>query len=76
MRSLPAILSFSALRRVLIASLATVALAGCSLLPEEKDMTTGWSAGRLYSEAKDAQADGNWDQATKLLEKLDESRRG
>lgn len=71
MRSVAAILSFPACRRVLIAVVTTFALAGCSLLPEEKDMTSGWSAGRLYSEAKDAQSDGNWDNASKLLEKLE-----
>jgi outer membrane protein assembly factor BamD len=46
-------------------------VAGCSMLPEQVDETAGWSAGKLYGEAKDAQADGNWDKATKLLEKLE-----
>lgn len=69
-RSLPAFQSFPALLRSLLVLLA-FALAGCSLLPAEIDETAGWSAGRLYSAAKDAQSDGNWDQAAKLLEKLE-----
>ncbi|WP_306607543.1 outer membrane protein assembly factor BamD [Azonexus sp.] len=70
MRSLPAFQSFPALLRSLVVVLA-FCLGGCSLLPAEVDETAGWSAGRLYSAAKDAQSDGNWDQAAKLLEKLE-----
>jgi outer membrane protein assembly factor BamD len=70
MRSLPAFQSFPALLRTLVV-LVALSLAGCSLLPAEKDETAGWSAGRLYSAAKEAQIDGNWDQAAKLLEKLE-----
>lgn len=46
-------------------------LTGCSLLPEQKDETIGWSASKLYSEARDAQSDGAWDKAAKFLEKLE-----
>jgi outer membrane protein assembly factor BamD len=35
-----------------------------------RGLTIGWSAGKLYSEAKEAQADGTWDKAAKYLEKL------
>ncbi len=52
--------------------LAVAALAGCGLLTEkEKDETAGWSAQRLYGEAKDAMNSRGWDKAIKLLEKLE-----
>lgn len=46
-------------------------MAGCSLLPDKVDETAGWSANKLYSEARDAQSEGSWDKAAKLLEKLE-----
>ena len=78
MRSLPAFpLAFSnfptKLRSLLtlFALSALLGLGGCGLLPEETDETAGWSAGRLYSAAKDAQVDGSWETAAKMLEKLE-----
>lgn len=71
MRSLPAFPSFPAHFRALLLVLAALFIAGCGLLPEEKDETSGWSAGKLYSEAKDAQSEGAWDKAAKYLEKLE-----
>ena len=71
MRSLPAFQSFPALFRVLMAVFIAAFIAGCSSLPDQIDETAGWSAGKLYGEAKDAQADGNWDKASKMLEKLE-----
>lgn len=71
MRILAAFPVFPALFRVLFAILFASFVAGCGLLPEQKDETAGWSAGKLYSEAKDAQADGAWDKAAKMLEKLE-----
>lgn len=69
MRSLPAFQSFPALFRILVIAIAAF-LAGCGSTGDTYDETTGWSAGKLYSEAKDAQDDANWDKAAKLLEKL------
>ena len=46
-------------------------LAGCGLLPEQIDETQGWSANKLYSEAKAAMGDGAYDKAVKLFEKLE-----
>ena len=63
--------AFPALFRLLSSILLIVSLTGCGLLPEAKDETIGWSAGKLYSEARDAQADGGWDKAAKYLEKLE-----
>jgi outer membrane protein assembly factor BamD len=46
-------------------------LAGCGLQPEEADETLGWSASKLYSEAKDAMAEGGYERAIKYYEKLE-----
>jgi len=50
---------------------ASLALGGCGLLSKDGDETTGWSAQRLYGEAKDAMASRTWDKAIKYLEKLE-----
>ena len=50
---------------------ATLALGGCGLLPEVKDETTGWSAQKLYAEAKDNLNSGNYERAVKLFETLE-----
>ena len=71
MRSLPAFQPFPALMRIVLAAFVAVFITGCGLLPAETDQTTGWSAAKLYSEAKDAMADGTWDKAAKYLEKLE-----
>src|SRR5262245_35274541 len=47
-------------------------LAGCSLLSgTQEDETIGWSAQRLYGEAKDAMERKDWPKAIKHLEKLE-----
>jgi outer membrane protein assembly factor BamD len=58
---------------LLVPLLALVlALAGCGLFPDQNaDETIGWSAQRLYGEAKDAMADKNWAKAVKYFEKLE-----
>ena len=68
MRSVAA---FPSLFRLLAALCLAALVAGCGLLPESKDETVGWSASKLYSEARDAQTDGAWDKAAKYLEKLE-----
>jgi len=50
---------------------ATLTLTGCGLLPEVQDETAGWSAQKLYSEAKDNLNDGNYERAVKLFETLE-----
>jgi outer membrane protein assembly factor BamD len=58
-------------------SLAFVAIAlvllvsGCSSLLSEIDETKDWSPSKLYSEAKNAIADGNFDKGIKYFEKLE-----
>lgn len=56
---------------VLLVTLLTVFVAGCGLLPEQSDETAGWSANKLYAEAKAAMSDGAYDKAVKLYEKLE-----
>jgi len=51
--------------------LAFFVLAGCTNTGKEPDPTVGWTAERLYKEAKDEMDTGNWTQAAKLLEKLE-----
>ena len=50
--------------------LATL-ITGCGLLPEVKDETAGWSANKLYNEAKDNMSDGGYEKAIKYFEKLE-----
>ncbi|MFZ4534826.1 outer membrane protein assembly factor BamD [Propionivibrio sp.] len=50
--------------------LATL-IGGCGLLPDVKDETAGWSANKLYSEAKEALNDGSYEKAIKYFEKLE-----
>ena len=53
----------------LAGSIAAALLAGCALLPETIDETKGWSAQRLYSEAKEAIGEGNYKTALEYLDK-------
>ncbi len=60
--------------RLTLRSLAVIGalmLGGCGLLPEQGDETVGWSAQRIYSEAKDAMNDGAYDRAIRLFERLE-----
>ena len=50
--------------------LATL-LSGCGLLPDLKDETVGWSANKLYSEAKFAMSEGAYESAITYYEKLE-----
>ena len=59
--------------RISVAALAVLAavllVAACAGTTE--DETAGWSAEKLYSEAKDAMASNNWQTAIKYFEKLE-----
>ena len=50
--------------------LMLTSLAGCGWLPGEYDETKDWSVDKIYSEAKEAMSDGNYERAIKLFEKL------
>jgi outer membrane protein assembly factor BamD len=54
-----------------LALLLGVFVAACGLLPEADDETKGWSAQRLYSEAKDNLNNRNYEQAVKYYQKLE-----
>jgi outer membrane protein assembly factor BamD len=55
-----------------VAFVLAVLLTGCGSSGSNKDdETVGWSAQRLYTEAKDAMNDGNWETAVKYFEKLE-----
>lgn len=56
---------------LVIAAALAATLAGCGMLPEATDETAGWSAQRLYGEAKDAMADKSYGKAVKYFEKLE-----
>jgi len=57
--------------RYSLAVLAGVLVAACGLLPEKDDETRGWSAQKLYAEAKSNLDDRNYEQAIKYYEKLE-----
>lgn len=48
-----------------------LSIAGCGLLPEEIDETASWPAGKLYREAKEMMAAGDYEKAVEFLEKLE-----
>jgi len=48
-----------------------VALSGCGSFGKEIDETAGWSAQKLYGEAKDSMSSLNFERAIKYLEKLE-----
>lgn len=56
---------------VIAALFLAIVLAGCGLLPEQKDETSGWSANKIYAEAKDALTEGSYDKSIKYFEKLE-----
>ena len=51
--------------------LLTIAVAACGIGGKPYDETAGWSANKLYAEAKDQLASGNYDQAIKYFERLE-----
>ena len=56
-----------------VAAIAAVIflLTGCGSAKKDKDETAGWSAEKMYTEARGAMSEGRWDQAIKLFEKLE-----
>src|ERR1043165_2991272 len=58
-------------RSLLAAVMLAVAFAGCGSLNSADDETLGWTAQKLYGEAKDAMAGKDWPKAIKYLEKLE-----
>jgi outer membrane protein assembly factor BamD len=57
--------------RNVVAIVFVLLATACSLLPEVKDDTAGWSAERLYQEAHEMFTTGNYTRAVKLFETLE-----
>lgn len=51
--------------------LLSAALAGCSLLPEVKDETAGWTAERIYKDAHESLLAANYTRAIKMFDALE-----
>lgn len=59
------------LGKILLFAAWLVSSAGCSLFSKDKqDETADWSASKIYTEAKTALKEGNYDNAVKYFEKL------
>lgn len=54
-----------------LALIALLLLSACGLFPDKMDPTSGWSANKLYNEAKDELQSGNYEQAVKYYEMLE-----
>ncbi len=54
-----------------LAVILALLLGACGLLPEVKDETSGWSADKLYAEARSEIEAGGYPNAIKYLEKLE-----
>src|SRR5882672_3427968 len=54
-----------------LALLLGVFIAACGLIPDQVDETKGWSAQKLYAEAKENLNDKNYEQAIKYYQKLE-----
>lgn len=61
----------TAWRRALALLVLNLSLTSCGLLPEVQDETAGWTAQKLYTEAKENLNDGNYERAVKLYETLE-----
>lgn len=60
------------LARIIFAALVLpLLLSGCGIFGDERDETAGWSAQRLYGEAKDALDQASYETAVKYYEKLE-----
>ncbi len=59
-------------KKSLFASLAFALLvSACGMLPEKKDETQGWTAAKLYAEARDEMTSGGYERAIQLFERLE-----
>lgn len=63
--------SLARLSRAAAAFAAVVLIAGCSSTKVEKDPTIGWSAERLYQDARAEISAGNWSEARNRLEAVE-----
>ncbi len=54
-----------------LAVIGALLLGGCGLLPDQVDETAGWSAQKIYTEAKGALNEGSYERAITLFERLE-----
>ncbi len=59
------------LLRTVLTVFAIVLVAGCGTMKAEQDKTAGWSAERLYQDARDEISAGNWKEARARLEAVE-----
>lgn len=59
------------LTRILTSACSLLLIVGCSSMPDESDETRGWSAEKIYSEAKSEQGAKNYERAIRLFETLE-----
>jgi outer membrane protein assembly factor BamD len=57
--------------KVVLATCALLALGACGSLPEKTDETRGWTAEKLYSEARDEMYAGQYERAIQLWQRLE-----
>ncbi len=57
--------------RLLAATLLALSVSACSLLPEQEDETKDWTAQKFYTEASEALAEGDYENAIKYYEALE-----
>ncbi|MBF6616196.1 MAG: outer membrane protein assembly factor BamD [Candidimonas sp.] len=55
----------------LLALLAIIVIAGCGTVKGDQDKTAGWSAERLYQDAREETSAGNWKEARARLEAIE-----
>lgn len=56
---------------VILSLVCSLLLTACGLLPDREDETRGWSAAKLYSEARSSLDNRDYEQAVKYYEKLE-----
>lgn len=59
------------LAQVAALMLAATLLAGCGTTKKEVDPTSGWTAERLYKDAREEMSAGNWKDARTRLEAVE-----
>lgn len=63
--------SLKCLRQAALALLTLALITGCGTFKNEQDITAGWSAERLYQDAREEISAGNWKEARVRLEAVE-----
>ena len=60
------------LAKLLIAALSLmIGITGCSLIPDQIDVTKNWSASKFYAEAKKSLSEGDYEEPIQIYEQLE-----